>query len=227
MRILNIKKLKNGKYKLTLDNGEILELYDDVILKSNILYTKEVNEELLKEINKDNSYYSYYTYSGAYRYYHSYYSTLINDGYDVLDVNSITVGEINAIVEKVGGSELPLEEWYINAEEMGYDYVTENGFYILGSIKDYVPEEYNWLWSTTYWTRTFDDTEFYIYFIDTLGDLCLSHYCQGAIGAGLRPIVTMSVSSIEFNVYTEDDGLSAQVEYMVLITEDGAEVLSK
>lgn len=150
--------------------------------------------------------YRYYNDYPTFKYYHSYYSTLINDGYDVLDVNSITVGEINAIVEKVGGSELPLEEWYINAEEMGYDYVTENGFYILGSIKDYVPEEYNWLWSTTYWTRTFDDTEFYIYFIDTLGDLCLSHYCQGAIGAGLRPIVTMSVSSIEFNVYTEDDG---------------------
>lgn len=31
----------------------------------------------------------------------------------------------------------------------------------------------------------------------------------------------------EWTVYTEDDGLSAQVEYMVLITEDGAEVLSK
>lgn len=30
-----------------------------------------------------------------------------------------------------------------------------------------------------------------------------------------------------WTVYTVDDGLSAQVEYMVLITEDGAEVLSK
>ena len=30
-----------------------------------------------------------------------------------------------------------------------------------------------------------------------------------------------------WTVYTIDDGLSAQVEYMVLITEDGAEVLSK
>ena len=29
-----------------------------------------------------------------------------------------------------------------------------------------------------------------------------------------------------WTVYTEDDGLSAQIEYMVLITEDGAEVLS-
>ena len=31
----------------------------------------------------------------------------------------------------------------------------------------------------------------------------------------------------EWTVYTEDDGLSAQIEYMVLITEDGAEVLTK
>lgn len=31
----------------------------------------------------------------------------------------------------------------------------------------------------------------------------------------------------EWTVYTEDNGLSAQIEYMVLITEDGAEVLSK
>ena len=31
----------------------------------------------------------------------------------------------------------------------------------------------------------------------------------------------------DWTVYTEDDGLSAQIEYMVLITEDGAEVLSK
>ncbi|MCI8293221.1 MAG: methionyl aminopeptidase [Hespellia sp.] len=30
-----------------------------------------------------------------------------------------------------------------------------------------------------------------------------------------------------WTVYTEDDGLSAQIEYMVLITEDGAEVLTK
>ena len=31
----------------------------------------------------------------------------------------------------------------------------------------------------------------------------------------------------EWTIYTEDDGLSAQIEYMVLITEDGAEVLTK
>lgn len=31
----------------------------------------------------------------------------------------------------------------------------------------------------------------------------------------------------DWTVYTEDDGLSAQIEYMVLITEDGYEVLTK
>lgn len=30
-----------------------------------------------------------------------------------------------------------------------------------------------------------------------------------------------------WTIYTEDDGLSAQIEYMILITEDGAEVLTK
>lgn len=31
----------------------------------------------------------------------------------------------------------------------------------------------------------------------------------------------------DWTIYTDDDGLSAQIEYMVLVTEDGAEVLSK
>ena len=31
----------------------------------------------------------------------------------------------------------------------------------------------------------------------------------------------------DWTVYTIDDGLSAQVEYMVMITEDGVEVLAK
>jgi hypothetical protein len=30
-----------------------------------------------------------------------------------------------------------------------------------------------------------------------------------------------------WTVYTEDDGLSAQIEYMVLVTETGIEVLTK
>ena len=39
MKVSKIKKTKSGKYKIVLDNQESLELYDDVILKNNILYT--------------------------------------------------------------------------------------------------------------------------------------------------------------------------------------------
>lgn len=168
--------------------------------------------------------YDYYPDSSAYKHFNSYYNTLKVDGFNVLDVNSITVSEINELVRKVTGSELPLEEWYMNPGGASYDPVLGSEFYILGSIKELMPEGYEWLWNTTYWTRTttasarpsggieFDDLEIpssmgdYIYFIDTLGDLCASHYCTGVIGAGLRPVVTMSLSSIEFNVTTSTDG---------------------
>lgn len=60
MKVSKIKKTKSGKYKIVLDNQESLELYDDVILKNNILYTKEIDDEFLKILNKENDYYCYY-----------------------------------------------------------------------------------------------------------------------------------------------------------------------
>ena len=49
----------------------------------------------------------------------------------------------------------------------------------------------------------------------------------------IEPMVNMGKADIfvdaenDWTVYTDDDGLSAQIEYMVLITENGAEVLTK
>lgn len=61
MKINKYKKLRNGRYKVILDNCE-LELYEEVILKYSLLIKKEVDETLLLDINKDNSYYEvYYT----------------------------------------------------------------------------------------------------------------------------------------------------------------------
>lgn len=160
--------------------------------------------------------YEYYLDYPVNRYYHSYYNTLKNDGFNALDVDSITVSKINSIVKDVSGNELPLEEWLANAEpDEYYDIISGNPYYILGSIKEYLPEDYSWLWGTTYWLQTFipggdyslgDMTSGMMLFVDTLGDLCSTSYCNVAIGAGLRPVVTMSLSSVEFNVYTEDDG---------------------
>lgn len=53
MKINKFKKVGLNKYKLFLDDKSIL-VYEDVILKYNLLYKKEIDEELLLEINKDN-----------------------------------------------------------------------------------------------------------------------------------------------------------------------------
>lgn len=53
MKINKFKKVGTNKYKLFLDNKSIL-VYEDVILKYNLLYKKEIDDELLLKINKDN-----------------------------------------------------------------------------------------------------------------------------------------------------------------------------
>lgn len=59
MKIEKIKK--NGKkYKVFLDNNEIITTYDDVIINNGLLYHKELNSNLLNEINKQTSYYDIY-----------------------------------------------------------------------------------------------------------------------------------------------------------------------
>ena len=60
MKITKIKKMSNNKYKIVLENGEIINTYDDVILSTDILYTKEITDEVLKKIKKEENYYTLY-----------------------------------------------------------------------------------------------------------------------------------------------------------------------
>ena len=59
MKIKSIKKTSN-KYKIELENNEKITTYDDVILKNNILYKKEIDKELIKKIEEENIYYDAY-----------------------------------------------------------------------------------------------------------------------------------------------------------------------
>ncbi len=56
MKIKKISKKKGSLYEIILDNNELLNLYDDVILKYNLLLKKEIDEKEIKEIIKFNSY---------------------------------------------------------------------------------------------------------------------------------------------------------------------------
>lgn len=60
MKIEKIKKLNNGKYKIEFDNKEKITTYDEVILEENILFKKEVDNELINKINIKNDYYKIY-----------------------------------------------------------------------------------------------------------------------------------------------------------------------
>ena len=46
MKILKFKKQSKDKYKLYLDNNSDITLYEDVIIKNNLLITKEISDEL-------------------------------------------------------------------------------------------------------------------------------------------------------------------------------------
>lgn len=53
MKINKFKKIGSNKYKIYFDN-ESLIVYEDAILKYNLLYKKDIDNDLLIEINKEN-----------------------------------------------------------------------------------------------------------------------------------------------------------------------------
>ena len=59
MKINKIKRLKSGKYKITIDDFDIV-VYDDLIIKYNILYKKEIDSSLLRKMSEENVYYENY-----------------------------------------------------------------------------------------------------------------------------------------------------------------------
>lgn len=54
MKIIKYQKLKNGKYEILLENGEKLKVFEDIILKENLLWKKEIanQEDLMQKNNQ-------------------------------------------------------------------------------------------------------------------------------------------------------------------------------
>ena len=61
MHIEKYTKSKNGQYKLNLDDGTNVLLHEDLILKYNLLISKEVSKKQLEELQEENM--SYIAYS--------------------------------------------------------------------------------------------------------------------------------------------------------------------
>ncbi len=58
MKIIKYKKTSNRKYKVFLENGESITLHEDIILKHNLLITKQIDD--IEEIKKYNDEYLIY-----------------------------------------------------------------------------------------------------------------------------------------------------------------------
>lgn len=56
IKIIKYKKENNGKYKLLLEDGSTIDTYEDVILKNNLLYKKDIDDSLYNIIMNDNAY---------------------------------------------------------------------------------------------------------------------------------------------------------------------------
>lgn len=60
MKIKNIKKQNNGKYKIKLEDNSTIVTYDSVILNNNLLYDQTLDSEKMIEINIENNFYDIY-----------------------------------------------------------------------------------------------------------------------------------------------------------------------
>lgn len=55
MKIIKYEKKGNNTYKIYLEGNQTINVYENVILKNNLLYKKEIDSNLLEQISLDNS----------------------------------------------------------------------------------------------------------------------------------------------------------------------------
>lgn len=60
MKIIKYVKKNNNNYDIYLDNDKKITINEDIILKHKLLFKKEIDDKLLKELTKDNDDYDIY-----------------------------------------------------------------------------------------------------------------------------------------------------------------------
>ena len=159
----------------------------------------------------------------------AYKNALTDLGYEVENIDILALSELDSIIHKTANKTLPLVEWGDNVRNLDISFgaggsVRYNILGTFGNIKDYIPEEYSWLYSTTYWNKTVFYASnpnnpsfsyvtygsFFYVFTGSMGKLCAAGfpYCVpvSAIGCGIRPVVTINNSAIQYSINTKTDG---------------------
>lgn len=129
-------------------------------------------------------------------------------GYEVSNVNLISIEELYNLVYSINGKKLPLATWYDDSLDSTAEEEDGTEYYILGDLKEYLSDDYSWIWNSTYWTRTFVGDSSYAYFVSSAGEICFSESdCYNGIPrAGIRPVVTINKSNIKYNISVKAEG---------------------
>ena len=137
--------------------------------------------------------------------------------YTIEDISMLSLSELNQIIETISGKSLPFQTWNSDVQ-ITFDSGTSSNYGYLaefGSLKEYVPKEYSWLYSTTYWNRSIysSSTTFsgrYYVFTAQQGKICGAGFemCVPTteIGCGIRPVVTIKANELMYLIKTETDG---------------------
>ncbi len=96
MIINKIKKTGKNKYKIIVDNKEFV-IYEDILIKYNLLYNKKVDDKLLASIEKDNIFYEAYEKSLKYL---DIKMRLEKEIYEYL-INKYEINIINKVIDKL------------------------------------------------------------------------------------------------------------------------------
>ncbi len=149
-----------------------------------------------------------------------YKNRLINNGINVSDISLISLTELNNLASSLSGNSLPLEEWSSHA----YSDTISNHLYNFGDLKSYIPEKYKWLYSTTYWNRSYfhrgdngsspsvnyaTDGRLFIFTAEQ-GKVCGAGYVgcapETTLGCGIRPVITIPANDVTYKINTKTDG---------------------
>jgi len=147
-----------------------------------------------------------------------YKNTLGRYGINVKDITLITLDDINEIV-KLNNKIIPYQEWRessVTAAPPHYEFAFLN---------DLLTDKQKFIYDTTYWVRTgYDKSNTFlgvnsIVFINTFGGVCggtinfntqsmcgtISTSMSSQMAAGLRPVITISPSDLEYMINIETD----------------------
>lgn len=203
--------------KLDGNGKSILPLYGITYMNPYWGYEARVNNDIRSNVYDSNGdlVISGTVFEG---YLNGYKSELQSQGVAVSDVSFVTLDRSINLLKDISNKEVEVVLDYVNPSDIVNPFSDPEAVHIgKMDIKEYIPNNHKWIYGVTYWLGSgfkIDDAvvnEYNDYYITNEGMLCAlgrgeCSYFAYPIGNGVRPLVTISSSEIQFLIRTKTDG---------------------